>query len=80
MPCKDYKHRPGRRFQIVTVQLLVPCGESDYADLLSDFRDDHPTQLVEWSGTGCSRDMSKDDAQIVWKHVAGEPVTIHEAT
>jgi hypothetical protein len=39
----------GTKYKILKIELLVPAGAEMFMDLLSDFRDDNPDELVEWS-------------------------------
>lgn len=46
--CSQRAFPKGTTYRIVKIELLVPTGAEDYMDLLSDFRDDHPDELVQW--------------------------------
>ena len=69
--------QPGKKFCLVTVQLLVPCSDDSWRDLLSDFRDDHPDKLVEWSQTGGHQLMlGQQAAQDAWLDKTGETIVL----
>ncbi len=64
-------------FKVVTIALLVPHGDESYNDLLSDFRDDNPDMLVEWTQLGESRRLeTTHEARRAWLDKTPEPVDL----
>lgn len=73
----SHEFHPNQKFRVVKVELLVPQGDDSFCELLSNYRDDHPDQLVEWGRHGDDmEDMTAERAKVAWKVLHDEDVTI----
>lgn len=71
--------RKGTKYKFITVELLVPAGAEMFMDLLSDFRDDNPDELVEWTQLKDTRgSLTREEAIAAWKVRHNEDITIKE--
>ena len=76
-PNMSHEFNPKQKFRIVKIELLVPQGDDSFCDLLSDYRDDYPDQLVEWGRHGDDvENMTAERAKVAWKVLHDEDVTI----
>lgn len=74
-------HPPaGTKYRLVHLELLVPAGAEMFMDLLSDFRDDNPDELVQWTQIPSSLHvgMTKAQAEEDWYNRHNETITIEE--
>ena len=71
--------RAGTKYKLVTIELLIPVGREMFMDVLSDFRDDNPDELVEWTQlTNLSPSMTREEAIKFWKASHNETLDIKE--
>ena len=71
--------RKGTKYKIVTIELLIPVGREMFMDVLSDFRDDNPDELVEWTQLKDTRpSMTREEAIAAWKRSHNEVLEIKE--
>jgi hypothetical protein len=69
----------GTKYKILKIELLVPAGAEMFMDLLSDFRDDNPDELVEWSqAPNPISGLTREAAIAAWKALHNEDITIKE--
>jgi predicted metal-dependent hydrolase len=71
--------RKGTKYRLVTLELLVPVGREMFMDVLSDFRDDNPDELVEWTQlkNPCPS-VTREEAIAAWKFAHNETLDIKE--
>ncbi len=71
--------RVGTKYKLVTVELLIPVGREMFMDVLSDFRDDNPDELVEWTQLNDTRpSMTREEATNDWGRRHNETLDIKE--
>lgn len=71
--------RKGTKYRIVTIELLVPVGREMFMDVLSDFRDDNPDELVEWTQLkDTRRSVTREEAIMAWKFAHNQTLDIKE--
>lgn len=71
--------RAGTKYKFVTVELLVPVGAEMFMDAISDFRDDNPDELVEWTQLKDTRpSVTREEAIAAWKFSHNETLDIKE--
>jgi hypothetical protein len=74
-------HPPaGTKYRIISLELLVPVGAEMFMEALSDFRDDNPDELVEWTQIPPSPHigMTKKQAEEEWYRRHNETIEITE--
>jgi hypothetical protein len=71
--------RKGTKYKLVTIELLVPVGKEMFMDVLRDFRDDNPDELVEWTQLKDTRpSMTREEATNDWGRRHNETLDIKE--